>query len=211
MSQPDTKQRILDAAEELFARNGFYATSLRQITQLAEVNLAAVNYHFGSKEELLEAVILRHLGPLNDKRRQGLEHELQLAQQEERRPRPRQIMNALVEPTLQLRAPGSDHLAFVTLVGRLLADTQGVGHEIFVRQMVPMLMQFYQALVEALPEVDPSLLYWRLHFTVGSLSHMMRCHDRHGVVPPGIDPEIEIEALINMLLDFTVAGMEVVP
>lgn len=211
MSQPDTKQRILDAAEELFAQTGYYATSLRQITQLAAVNLAAVNYHFGSKEELLEAVIQRHIGPLNDQRRHLLEQELQQAKEEGRRPRARQIMNALVEPTLQLRAPGSDHLAFVTLVGRLLADPQGVGHEIFVRQMVPTLMKFYQALIEALPEIDPSLLYWRLHFTIGSLSHMMRCHDRHSVAPPGIDTEIEIEELIDMLLDFTVAGMEVVP
>ena len=57
MSQPDTKERILDAAERLFAREGFHNTSLRAITGEADVNLAAVNYHFGSKEALLDAVI----------------------------------------------------------------------------------------------------------------------------------------------------------
>ena len=70
MSQPDTKQRILNAGEHLFARDGYHLTSLRSITTEAKVNLAAVNYHFGSKESLLEAVIERRLDPLN-KIRQG--------------------------------------------------------------------------------------------------------------------------------------------
>ena len=52
----DTATRILDAAERLFVEHGFEATSLRTITQQAEVNLAAVNYHFGSKDALFQAV-----------------------------------------------------------------------------------------------------------------------------------------------------------
>ncbi|MEJ2200328.1 MAG: TetR family transcriptional regulator, partial [Desulfuromonadaceae bacterium] len=73
MGQPDTKERILDAAEELFARQGFHATSLRAITGGAQVNLAAVNYHFGSKDGLLEAVFSRRLTPLNQERQRRLE------------------------------------------------------------------------------------------------------------------------------------------
>ena len=57
----DTATRILDAAERLFVEHGFEATSLRTITQQAEVNLAAVNYHFGSKKELIQAVLDRYL------------------------------------------------------------------------------------------------------------------------------------------------------
>ena len=64
----DTKDRILDAAERLFADKGYSATSLRDITQEAEVNLAAVNYHFGSKEALLTALLERRLDPVNRKR-----------------------------------------------------------------------------------------------------------------------------------------------
>ena len=78
MSQPDTKQRILDVAERLFATRGFHATSLRAITRAAEVNLAAVNYHFGSKDALLEAVMLRRLGPLNEIRQARLDQNLQV-------------------------------------------------------------------------------------------------------------------------------------
>jgi AcrR family transcriptional regulator len=56
MAQTTTKKRILDAAEKLFARQGFHATSMRMLTKEAGVNLAAVNYHFGSKVELIKAV-----------------------------------------------------------------------------------------------------------------------------------------------------------
>src|SRR5437016_9525270 len=64
----DTKTRILDAAERLFVEHGFEATSLRAITTAAGVNLAAVNYHFGSKEELFQTVLSRRLDPMNQER-----------------------------------------------------------------------------------------------------------------------------------------------
>src|SRR5881394_149494 len=67
-TSPDTKTRILDAAESLFMEHGFEATSLRQLTAAAGVNLAAVNYHFGSKEELFQAVLTRRLDPMNHER-----------------------------------------------------------------------------------------------------------------------------------------------
>src|SRR5271166_6534149 len=73
IERPDTKTRILDAAEKLFGEKGFDATSLRDITTEADVNLAAVNYHFQSKESLIEAVILRGAGPVNDRRLAMLE------------------------------------------------------------------------------------------------------------------------------------------
>ena len=63
-----TKQRILDSAESLFARHGFAGASLRQVTASAQVNLAAVNYHFGSKENLINEVFRRRLDSLNEER-----------------------------------------------------------------------------------------------------------------------------------------------
>ena len=105
--QKDTKQKILDAAEELFAREGYAATSLRKVTDLAGVNLAGVNYHFGSKEGLLEAVITRRIDPLNERRKKQLDAVLTRAQQQRVPPTPRDVWRALVEPTLQLRELGS--------------------------------------------------------------------------------------------------------
>jgi len=69
----DTKERILDAAERLFADHGFPATSMRDITQEAGVNLAAVNYHFGSKEALMIAVLDRSTAPVNRARLEQLD------------------------------------------------------------------------------------------------------------------------------------------
>src|SRR5258706_6664868 len=63
--QHETRTRILDAAEELFMQHGFEATSMRVLTAKAGVNLAAVNYHFGSKHALIEAVFPRRLDPMN--------------------------------------------------------------------------------------------------------------------------------------------------
>ncbi|HEY6339983.1 MAG TPA: TetR family transcriptional regulator, partial [Bryobacteraceae bacterium] len=69
----DTKTRILDVAERLFGANGFDSTSLRDITAEAQVNLAAVNYHFQSKDSLIDAVIARRIEPVNRKRMEMLD------------------------------------------------------------------------------------------------------------------------------------------
>jgi len=208
MSQPDTKEKILDAAEKLFARDGFHATSLRAITGDAAVNLAAVNYHFGSKEELLEAVIERRLLPLNRRRSDLLEAELKAAQEAGRRPEARPLMRALVEPTIRLREQGEGPELFITLVGRILAEPQGVGRDIFLRHMGAFIMRLFEAMHQALPHISRSTLSWRMHFAVGSLSHVMRCHERHKDLPEGVLPEVSMERLADILLDYTLAGME---
>lgn len=208
MSQPDTKEKILDSAEKLFALEGFHATSLRAITSDAGVNLAAVNYHFGSKDELLGAVIERRLTPLNQHRSDLLEAELATAKAESRRPDPRQVMRALVEPTIHLREQGSGTEQFITLVGRILADPQGVGRDIFLRQMGPFVVRMFEAMHQALPDLPRATLFWRMHFAVGSLSHVMRCHDQHQELPPGVVPEVDMNDLAVLLLDYTLAGME---
>ncbi len=208
MSQPDTKTKILDAAEDLFARNGFHATSLRMITGQAGVNLAAVNYHFGSKEELLEAVIERRLAPLNRQRLALLEHELDRARREGRRPDPRELMRALIEPTIRLCDLGAGPERFITLVGRILAEPEGVGRDIFLRQMGPFVFRLFEALHQSLPGISRTLLFWRLHFAIGSLSHVMRCHDRHGQLPEGVEARLDTGRLSEILLAYTLAGME---
>ena len=63
--QIETRTRLLDSAEQLFAERGIDATSLRAITTAAGANLASVNYHFGSKDELFREVVSRRIGPVN--------------------------------------------------------------------------------------------------------------------------------------------------
>src|SRR5436309_2575270 len=105
----DTKTKILDAAENLFGHNGFEATSLRDITAAAAVNLAAVNYHFQSKDSLIDALIQRRIEPINRRR---------MAMLDEAGPNPsiEQIVEAFVLPLLE-----QDQTSMATLMGRVLA------------------------------------------------------------------------------------------
>ncbi len=209
MSQPDTKQRILDAAEHLFARDGYHATSLRGITTTADANLAAVNYHFGSKEALLEAVIVRRLDPLNEIRRGQLEALLQKAELARELPSCREVLRAFVEPTLRLRQQGSEAEDFIALIGRILAEPRGIAMTIFLQHMGPLMQRLFMALALSLPALSEQDLFWRMHFTLGSLSHIMRCHERHSMAPENVKVDVPVEDLIESFLDFTAAGMEV--
>lgn len=208
MCEPDTKQKILDSAEHLFAEEGYHATSLRNITAAARVNLAAVNYHFGSKEALLEAVIMRRLGPLNDLRLAQLEEVVQQAENDGEIPGCRDVLRCFVEPTLRLRQQGGSAENFITLIGRTLAQPKGLAMTIFMREIEPLMRRLFEALKQSLPELSEKDLFWRLHFCIGSMSHIMRCHERHAMVPPGVDIDLPVDELIEAFLDFTVSGME---
>lgn len=208
MSQPATKQRILSAAEHHFARDGYHATSLRSITATAKVNLAAVNYHFGSKEALLEAVIERRLSPLNERRLAQLAALLNQAEQIGELPACRDILRTFIEPTLNLRQQGSEAEDFVALIGRILAEPRGVAMSIFMHHMEPLMERLFQALSLSLPTLSHETLFWRLHFAIGSLSHIMRCHERHAIVPEEISVDLPVDALVDLFLDFATAGME---
>ncbi len=208
MSPPVTKQRILDAAEHLFARDGYHATSLRCITQAAKANLAAVNYHFGSKEALLEAVIVRRLTPLNEMRLGQLEALMQRAERSRSVPSCREVLRTFVEPTLRQRQKGSETGDFIALIGRTLAEPRGVAMTIFMRHMDPLMVKLFQALSLALPGLSQQLLFWRLHFAIGSLSHIMRCHERYSLRPEDVNIDLPVDVLVELFLDFAAAGME---
>jgi AcrR family transcriptional regulator len=208
MCQPDTKQRVLNAAEHLFAEHGYYATSLRTITTRAGVNLAAVSYHFGGKEALIEAVIVRRLEPLNRLRSERLDDVLEQAARANRRPSCRDLLRAFVEPTLHLRREGSGSEDFIALVGRTLAEPRGVVMNLFMQQMEPLMKKYFEALKLALPQVRDTTLFLRLHLLMGSLSHIMRCHERYPIVPHGVCADLPVEELVEHYLDFATAGME---
>lgn len=204
LTQPDTKVRLLDAAERLFASEGFQGVSLRQLTAEAQANLAAVNYHFGSKEALLVAVFERRLLPLNELRSCNL----QQLRQGTGRPAAREVLRAFVEPTLCFRDrdPGAE--AFVRLVGRAVAEPDDTIRKIFMRLMEPVFLLLYETLAEALPQLSRSALFWRLHFALGAMSHTMCLAGRFQIVPPGVTPAADAASLTAQLLDFLTAGME---
>jgi AcrR family transcriptional regulator len=156
--RPDTKTRILDAAEKLFGENGFDATSLRDITTEADVNLAAVNYHFQSKESLIEAVLMRGAGPLNEKR---------LAMLDAAGPSPtlEKILEAFVGPILE-----QDFQPMAPLMARVLASPE-VMKRVFAKHMEMLSRRFAECVAKALPELSQAEIIWRLHFTAGAMAH----------------------------------------
>ena len=158
IERPDTKTRILDAAEKLFGEKGFDATSLRDITTEADVNLAAVNYHFQSKESLIEAAIMRSAGPVNQKRLAMLEAAGPQANIE-------QIVEAFVGPVLE-----QEFVTMAPLMARVLASPE-IMKRVFQHHMETLSRRFADAVAMALPELSAPERMWRLHFTAGAMAH----------------------------------------
>jgi AcrR family transcriptional regulator len=208
MSQPDTRQRLLDAAEHLFAVEGFHRTSLRVLTSAAKANLAAVKYHFGSKEALLEAVFERRLVPLNQVRRERLESVRKAARLAGKRPATAEVLRAIVEPTLAFSDSGAGAEAFIRLVGRAIVEPDDTIRRIFMKLMEPLFFLLYETLGEALPQLSSTELFWRLHFALGTLSHAMCMAGRFQILPAGVASRPDAAALTEMMLNFLTAGME---
>jgi AcrR family transcriptional regulator len=203
----DTKRRILDAAEELFMEHGFEATSLRLITTAAGVNLAAANYHFGSKEELFQAVFTRRLDPMNNDRMALLAAYEAAAGGEpltcER------IISAMFIPALKL---ARDHEQggknFLRLLGRAYADPAPFIREFLSRQYAQMIGRFRAAFGEALPHLPREEVSWRLHFVMGALSYTLAGSDGLKLIsqirPEDVDND---ELLLKRLAPFLAAGL----
>lgn len=202
-----TKDRLLDAAEELFMVHGFEATSLRLITAAAEVNLAAVNYHFGSKEELFQAVLTRRLDPMNQERVDFLtELEAQAAPD----PVPcDRILSAMLIPALKLaRDPERGGSNFLRLLGRAYADPAPFIRQFLSDEYAVMIGRFKAAFGRALPELPPRELSWRLHFIMGALSYTLAGTDVLKLIGE-LQPEegASDDRLLQRLSPFLLAGL----
>jgi len=200
-----TKQRLLDAAESLFATRGAAATSLRAITNAAGVNPAAIHYHYGSKEELLLAVARRRADPVNRERLKRLD-ELETthagALPVER------ILDAFLHPELlgtELPVSAIFHHEPQETVAAIVPKVFGEVHR-----------RFSTALSRSLPGLDPGELDVRFHFVIGLMLHVLRGFTQMPV--PGTDegeasvgPRLGPEAVLNSLIDFSAAGLRARP
>ena len=202
-----TKERILDAAETLFMEHGYEATSVRVITAAAGVNLAAANYHFGSKEELFQAVLTRRLDPMNQER-------VALLDRFEREAAPdplpcERILDALFIPALKLaRDPARGGTNFLRLLGRAYADPAAFIRRFLSEQYASMIARFKGAFARALPHMPRKELSWRLHFIMGALSYTLAGTDALKIIaelnPLETDND---ELLLRRLAPFLLAGL----
>ena len=208
MAQLDTKTRILDGAEQLFAREGFHNTSLRALTQLAEVNLAAVNYHFGSKDALLEAVVERRLQPLNRLRAERIEAVLNQAKENKSAPSPEKLLKAFIEPTLEFRNSSPGARDFIALIGRSLSEPDETVRNCFLKLVLPTFQLLFDGLREALPQLPAAILFTRLQFIMGTMSHVMCMRTLTALNNRSFPQPLGQQELIEQLLKYVVAGLE---
>lgn len=207
MRGSDTKDRILDVSEILFSERGFDATSLRTITAEAGVNLASVNYYFGSKDALLEAVYARRLVPMNQERVRRLDS---LEQEFHGADIPlHALIAAFVEPALALsREPTNGSSSFIRLLGRSYTEPS-LALQDKVRSMYEgVITRFKSAFARALPDLPSDDLNWRLHFMVGMLAYCMSGSDTMRlIVSCRLYDPLDSETLSRRLVTFLTAGM----
>ena len=203
----DTKTRILDAAEKLFVEHGFEATSLRSLTSAAGVNLAAVNYHFGSKEELFQAVLTRRLDPMNQERIELLERVER--ESSGRPPSCEKILFAMLIPALRLaRDEKRGGKNFLRLVGRAYADPAPFIRHFLSAQYAVMIGRYKEAFLKALPHLSRQELTWRLHFVMGALSYTLAGTDALKLFAEATSTSDNDELLLQRLAPFLVAGLK---
>lgn len=206
MAQSDTVERILDAAETLFAEKGFAETSLRLITSKAKVNLAAVNYHFGSKKSLIQAVFSRFLEPLCS----NLDAELD-RRSEEGQPAwtVELLLDVLVEQVLAVQPRSDNDLSiFMRLLG--LAFSQSQGHlRRYLNEMYGKVFHRYMLLLrEAAPEVQPIELFWRVHFMIGAAAFSMSgLKALRAIAVAEYEVHLTTEQVLRLMVPFLAAGL----
>ena len=197
----ETRERILDVAERLFADSGFVATSLRDITAEARVNLAAVNYHFGTKEALLGAILDRRFKPIND-RRIALLDELEAAAGA-RGAAIEQIVTAFVGPPFQSAIAMGDHRRqLLKLLGQIHSQANQDIRKLFLCQFNEVRIRFTASFQRALPDIDPDEVAVRVMYVVGAMTSIMSWDEQ-----PGQPPSQSPDRLLQSLVDFATAGM----
>jgi AcrR family transcriptional regulator len=198
------KDRILDAAERLFARHGFYGVSVRDITQAARVDVALVNYHFGSKRKLFAAVFQRRAEVLNRER-------LALLEAVRRDALPgipslEAIVNAFTEPLLDRSARGGrgwkSYFALVAQVN----NSREWGPVLMTQHYDPLVERFIAVLREALPDCPAREIYWGYQFLTGALTLTFAETGRIDKLSGGLCLSSDLDSVHRRLAPYVAAG-----
>ena len=153
-----TKEAIIEAAEQLFATYGFAATSLRQVTAMAGVNLAAVNYHFKSKAALIDIVLQRMLAPLAEARLRNFEHITTGANM----PSLEEALHAYYQPFFELLDDRSEvgHQR-KQIFGRLTNEPNEEIRRSVSNYLTPVIEQYFALFQQIVPYLSPPEFTWR--------------------------------------------------
>lgn len=203
MAQKDTAGRILDAAEALFSEKGFAETSLRNITTKAGVNLAAVNYHFGSKKSLIQAVFARYLTPFSE------QFSDQLDVIESQQNTPEQLLKLLI---ITLNRSGLENPekfgVFMRLLG--LAYSQGQGHlrKFLTSEYGEVFNRYMKEVNRVTPELTPMERFWRIHFMLGAAVFTMSSVDSlMAMADHDLGTTTDVKDVVSQLMPFLASGL----
>lgn len=202
----DTRLRILDVAERLFAAEGYATVSLRRITQEARANVAAVNYYFKSKDALLEAIFVRRIVPINEERARMLD--AALAPAGDAAGRLEATVRAFVEPHLRLtREFGPGGTVVMQLLGRLSTDPERQIEQVLLKQYDPIWWRFAAAFQALLPHLSKATVYWRFYYLLGALYYLTSARQWLPSRSENLcDPDL-VEEQIESLVPFLVGAL----
>ena len=205
MNRNATADRILDAAEQLFSDHGFAETSLRAITSYADVNLAAVNYHFGSKNALVQAVFARFLDPFA----KHLSVALNDLEQSKEQPAVEALLSLLVDQIMAVKARNPDDLSIcMRLIG--LAYSQGQGHlKKYLYQSYGNIFERYlKLLARSCPQMPVGDMFWRVNFILGSAVFTMSgMQALQAIAENDYGNQSTLEDILRKMVPFMAAGL----
>jgi len=206
MAQPDTMTRILDTAEVLFAERGFAETSLRNITSKAGVNLAAVNYHFGSKKALIQAVFSRYLDPFTLRFHAALDA---LEADHEGRVIPLEVLlESMAAAVLAVPAERNSLKVFMRLLGLAYSQAQGHLRRHIQQHYGDVFTRFTELVRRATPDLPDAERFWRLHFMLGTLIFTLSGLDAlKDIAEKDYDDQVTTRDLVRRLRPVVVAAM----
>ena len=199
----DTKEQIINVAERLFAESGFSGTTLRNVVSEAEVNLAAVHYHFGSKENLFRAVVSRFARPVVKKELALLDQ----LQSEQEAPSVEAILTALFQPCLEILAQADEDARWVRaqFMGRCRTEP-GAIQSIAADEFSAATEAFLDALQRVLPDQSRSQLHWKLDLAIAALIRVQTEAGQPLALIQSTEPEA-IQKTVEQLVQFLSPGM----
>ncbi|HEY0688370.1 MAG TPA: TetR family transcriptional regulator [Kribbella sp.] len=196
-----TRERLLNIAEQRFGEGGYEGTSLRAITVAAAANIAAVNYHFGSKEALLRAAVTRAMAPVNIERRRRLD-QLEAKGQ----PTVEQLIRAFIEPGLDvILRRGERGRVVARFIGRVAFDPSRRIRELYSAEADPVEARYLAALQAALSQAAPESVAFGYLNMLGLLAmHQSQALSR----APGMEEVEDPGRLAENLIAFLVAAFD---
>ena len=201
-----TRDRILDAAEELFAHNGFAGVSVRQIMSKAEADVSLAYYHFKSKRDLFDQVMLRRVEHLNEIRLKALEAVEQ--RHSDDAPTVEEIIAAFTNPLLDLLAQEHDEWKYYFQLIAQINNSPEWGGELMTRYFDPLVRRFLEALHKALPNCDEAELFWCHHFLSGALTLTFAETGRIDNLSEGVVSSSDMASIAERMPVFLAAGFE---